>query len=178
MNRPIGVLSILGLLSIIVLALLMFTGVINFVNNFKYLVLLSSVFLTLFSLGWFVHHQELSRLLFVLVFILLAIPLIFPIMGLIEPDLLLELWKVFVGGSIFQIGTGIFTILGGFIKKGLNQSQKILSLLNYAVFLFLSSVLILNIESLMNVRVFVIVGGIASLLSVLLVITRKPTISL
>src|SRR5690554_5431969 len=166
MNRPIGLLSILGLLSIIVLALLMFTGVINFVNNFKYLVLLSSVFLTLFSLGWFVHHQELSRLLFVLVFIVLAIPLIFPIMGLIEPDLLLELWKVFVGGSIFQIG------------KGLNQSQKILSILNYAVFLFLSSVLILNIESLMNVRVFVIVGGIASLLSVLLVITRKPTISL
>src|SRR5690554_2223866 len=178
MNRPIGVLSILRLLSIIVLALLMFTGVINFVNNFKYLVLLSSVFLTLFSLGWFVHHQELSRLLFVLVFIVLAIPLIFPIMGLIEPDLLLELWKVFVGGSLFQIGTGIFAILGGFIKKGLNQSQKILSILNYAVFLFLSSVLILNIESLMNVRVFVIVGGIASLLSVLLVITRKPTISL
>lgn len=178
MNRPVGVLSVLSFVGIIILALLMLAGVINFLNNFKYLVVMTSLFLTLFSLGWFVHQQELPKPLFFLISILMVIPFLVSITGLVDADTLLNLWKVFVGGSIFQIGTGIYSLLGGFIKKGLNKSQKYLSVLNYIIFLFLTSIMVFDITALMNVSIYFVLGSLASFLSVLLVIFRKPTTSL
>jgi hypothetical protein len=178
MNRQVGILSVLSFVGILLLAFLMYFGVINFLNNFKYLVVLSSTFLTLFSLGWFIHQQELPRLIFILILLLLIVPFCIPIIGLANADYLNELWGVFVGGSILQIGTGIFALLGGFIKKGLNKSQKYASIINYAIFLFLTSILIFKITPLMNTSIFIIFGSLTSVLSVILVTTRKTTVSL
>ena len=178
MNRPVGILSVLSFVGIIILALLMVAGVVNFFNNFKYLVVLTSIFLTLFSLGWFVHQQELPKMPFTLIMALLILPFFIPILGLVNPEKFMNLWKIFIGGSIFQIGTGVYALLGGFIKKGLNKSQKYMSVFNYLIFLFLASILIFNITALMNDSLYIILGSIASLLSVLLVVTRKSTLSL
>jgi len=178
MNRSIAILSLLSFVGIIIASLLMIFGVINLLNNFKYLVVLSSIFLTLFSLGWFVHRQELPRLLFLLISLVLVLPFFIPLLGLVDSEYLTNLWKVFMGGSIFQIGTGIYALLGGFIKGGLNKSQVYASTLNYAIFLFLTSILIFDITALMNASIYIILGSIASVLSIILTVMRKPTLSL
>src|SRR5690554_3923825 len=178
MNRSIAILSLLSFVGIIIASLLMMFGVINLLNNFKYLVVLSSIFLTLFSLGWFVHRQELPRLLFLLISLVLVLPFFIPLLGLVDSEYLTNLWKVFMGGSIFQIGTGIYALLGGFIKGGLNKSQVYASTLNYAIFLFLTSILIFDITALMNASIYIILGSIASVLSIILTVMRKPTLSL
>ncbi|HLW29405.1 MAG TPA: hypothetical protein VKX29_01000 [Brumimicrobium sp.] len=178
MNRSFGLLSILSFVGVLILALLMVFGVINFLNNFKYLVVLSSTFLTFFSLGWFIRQQELPRILYLLILFLLISPLLIPISALKNVDVLTNLWKVFIGGSVFQIGTGIYAVLGGFIKRGIHRTQKYISIFNYIIFLLLTSILIFDITFLMNVNVYIVLGSLASLLSLLLVVTKKPTISL
>src|SRR5690554_8100613 len=99
MNRSFGLLSILSFVGVLILALLMVFGVINFLNNFKYLVVLSSTFLTFFSLGWFIRQQELPRILYLLILFLLISPLLIPISALKNVDVLTNLWKVFIGRS-------------------------------------------------------------------------------
>ncbi|HLV42403.1 MAG TPA: hypothetical protein VKY37_09000 [Brumimicrobium sp.] len=178
MNRKVGILSVLSFFGILLLILLMVIGAVNFLNNFKFLVVLSSVFLTLFSLGCFIHQQELPRIVFVFLLLLLTFPAFISLIGIVDPDYFSSVWEIFLGGSIFQIGTGIFALLGGFIKKGLHKSQRFMVVLNYTIYLLLTFLLISDIIAVMDINIYLILGALSSALSVFLMLTRKRTISL
>lgn len=178
MNRTFSTLSILSFLTLVIYSLLMVFGVLNPVIHLKYLLIVISLFLTFLSLGLFIHREEVSKLQFFLIIVLLILPVFTPLMGLISAEAYADYWKFFVGGMIFQIGTGIYALIGGFIKKGIASPLKTVAIINYTLFLFLAFVLFFDITFFMNGFVFIPVGSIASILSLLIVALRKPSMSL
>ncbi|PKR81542.1 hypothetical protein CW751_03180 [Brumimicrobium salinarum] len=178
MNRPIGILSLLSVIVLLILALLMIFGVINFISNFKFVSILAVGFITFFSLAWLVKRNELSKPIFVLLLLIILAPLFLPIIGLFNPDWLIEHWNFLSGGIIFQLGTGVFALMGGFIKKGMPKAQHLLGIINYLLFIFLSVILIFEVQTLLKPMLFYVCGGFISVLSILLIFIKRPTISL
>lgn len=178
MSKPFKVLSVLSLLTLSVFGLLLIFDVLNPFKNLKFLLVLFSLFFTFFSLGLFVHRQEVSKIQYFLFVILLILPVFTPLMGLISAEAISNYWKLFVGGMVFQMGTGIYALVGGFIKKGISPSLKILAVINYVLFLFLAFIMFFDITLLMEGIVFSSVGIIVSILSLLIVFLRKSTLSL
>jgi len=178
MNRSFSILSISSFMALVIYALLMVFEVLNPIIHLKYLVIFFSLFFTFISLGLFTYRQEVSKLQYLLFVILLILPVFTPLMSLISAEAYTAYWKLFVGGMIFQIGTGIYALLGGFIKKGISPGLKVLAFINYVLFLFLAFIYFFDITILMGGIVFGIVGGVVSFLSLMIVLLRKPTMSL
>ncbi len=178
MNRSFSILSIMSLLTLVIYSLLMVFEVLNPIIHVKFLVIVFSLFFTFLSLGLFLYRQEINRLRHTVIVILLILPVFTPLMGVISAEAYLDYWKLFIGGMIFQMGTGIYALLGGFVKNGISSSLKVIAIINYSLFLFLSAILFFDISVLMEGIVFVTIGIAVSLLSLLIVLLRKPTMSL
>lgn len=177
MNRTFSILSVLSFLALAIYSFLIVLGVLNPIIHFKFILVVFSLFFTFTSLGLFIHRQEVSKLQLIVLVFLLTLPVFTPLIGLFAPDAYTQFWKLFLGGMIFQIGTGVYAILGGFIRKGISSSLKIITVVNYVLFLFLAFIFLFDIILLMHRLIFGIVGGIASLLSLLILFLRKPTIN-
>ncbi|PWH86346.1 hypothetical protein DIT68_03655 [Brumimicrobium oceani] len=80
----------------------------------------------------------------------------------------LDYSNIVVGGMIFQIGTGVYALIGGFKKEYLTPLGKNFLRLNYALFLFLAVVTIFDIRFFMNGFVYIPTGAVVSLLTILL----------
>lgn len=178
MNRSFSILSIMSFLTLVIYSLLMVFEVLNPIIHVKFLVIVFSLFFTFLSLALFLYRQEINRLKHTVIIILLILPVFTPLMGMISAEAYLDYWKLFIGGMIFQMGTGIYALLGGFVKNGISSSLKVIAIINYSLFLFLSAILFFDISVLMEGIVFVTIGIAVSLLSLLIVLLRKPTMSL
>lgn len=176
MNRIFSLLSGISFLAIVVIAVLMAFGVINPINWLKYLVLFCSTFLTFFSLGTFIKRSALSKGGTILVALLLLIPCLVPLLAIYETEIITNFWKLFIGGSIFQIGTAIFVLMGGFIRKGSVHIYQILNILNYALFLILTLILVFNFVEILNRNLLLLFGGVLSVLSLFLVFFKRKVI--
>jgi hypothetical protein len=165
-------------LALAIYALLMVFQVLNPIIHLKYLLIVFSLFFTFLSLGLFTYRKKVNNFLYFIYIVLLVLPVFTPLLGLISADAYTQYWKLFAGGMIFQIGTGIYALSGGFVNDGIVSSLKALSILNYSLFLFLAVILFFDITLLMQGVVFSIVGGIVTLLSLLIIALRKPPISL
>lgn len=177
MSRVISILSGLSFLTILLVITLMSFGVIHPFNGVPYLVLSCSGFLTLFSLGLFVRRNKLPKLYSLLIGILLILPLIVPIIAVFNSEAITHFWKLFIGGSIFQIGTGIFILLGGYAYKGGALFYRVTNASNYIVFLLLSLILIFDVGALMNRYLFIVLGVLISFLSLLLLFIPRQRIA-
>lgn len=173
MNRLFGLLSGASFLAILAMIALVFFGVINPINWLEYIVLLCSAFLTFLSLGIFIRGGEISKSLKLLIVILLIWPCLPPLLGIFKAEFITVYWKMFIGGSIFQMGTAIFTLLGGFLRKKDVGIYQILNTFNYILFLLLALTLVFNLTELLSRSLLLIVGGILSVLSLFLVFFRR-----
>lgn len=173
MNRTFTFLSGLSFLAIIIMTVLIAFGVVNLINWVKYLVLFCSTFLTIFSIGIFILRSDLSKIFTILIIFFLILPWFAPLLGLFKAEYITNYWKLFIGGSIFQIGTGIFVILGGFIRKDRVGLYQVLNSINYAIFLLLAIVLILNLTRLISHNLLLTLGGVLSIMSLFLVFFKR-----
>lgn len=174
MNRSFSILSIMSFLALVIYSLLMFFDVLSLIIHLKYIVVILSLFFTVLSLGLFLENSETRKVWFYFILILLILPVFISFMSLVSAEVYSNYWKVFIGGTVFQIGTGIFSLVGGFVKNGKSPTLKISTLVNYGLFLLLALVLFLDLKFLLNGLFLITVGGIVSLLSLVLVVLRKP----
>lgn len=165
LNNIYRYLAILSSIGVALLILLMVFGAVNVLNNIKFLVAICTLFLTFASIHWTIKRNVLPRIYVGLLLLLLLFPLIVLLIGMLNPDSFPDLWRVFLGGSIFQIGTSIYALLDGFSRRKTSQIQKYLSKINYTLFLFLAFVSAFDITLLTNVNLFFVLGSLASLLS-------------
>lgn len=176
MNRLFILLGGVGFLTLILMIALVFSNVINPINWLKYLVLLCSISLTFISLGIFLRKSDLSTGFSILMMLLLILPFFAPLFGLFNTEYITDYWKLFIGGSIFQIGTGIFVLLGGFVRKDSRGLYRILNIFNYAAFLFIVLILVFNLTGLMDRGLFFILGVLLSVLSLFLVFFKREEV--
>jgi len=169
-------LSIMSFLTLVIYSLLMAFDVINPIVHLKYLIVVISFFFTSMSMGLFIFNSGANNLQNTLFIIVLILPVLIPLVGLLYSEAYASYWKLFIGGTIFQIGTGIYSVLGGFMKKSLTKTMRSLVVLNYFLFLVMSFNLIFDLSILSTTILYIIIGVTVSLLSLILVVVKKRVI--
>lgn len=176
MNKTVRVLSGVTFLAILAMVVLILFDVLHIINWVKYIILLSSVFLTFLSLGLFLRKNETTTALTLAIALLLILPCLLPLIALFQPEFITNYWEMFVGGCIFQIGTGIFTLSDGFRHKKKVGFYQVANNINYVLFLVFALVLIFNFSSFLNPSILFMFGAILSVLSLLLLFLRRKAI--
>lgn len=177
MNRTYSLLSIMSFLAVVSYSLLMFFDVLSPIIHLRYFILIISVFFTFLSLGLFSFNSEVNKFQYVLYFTVLILPVFIPLIGLFKSEVYSNFWRLFIGGTIFQIGTGIYAILGGFIKKSSTPTMKVLVTLNYFLFIVMAFSLIFNAVNFTRDIVVITSGAIVSLLSLILVLVKNQAVA-
>ncbi|WP_159038402.1 hypothetical protein [Brumimicrobium mesophilum] len=170
-------LSIISFLALVTYSLLMVFNVLNPILHLKYLIVLVSILFTLLSLGLFISNNEVRKISYFLFVIALILPASIPLIGLMAVEMYSDYWKLFIGGTIFQIGTGIYSILGGLMKGPLTPIKRFLVLFNYFLFTIMAFNSIFNANVLSQDMHYIVIGVIASVLSLILLLFKKPNLS-
>ncbi len=170
MNKTVRILSGVSFLAIVVLVGLVFFDVIHIINWVEYVVLFSSTFLTFLSLGLFLRKNETSKSITIVIALLLISPCLLPVIAIFQPAFITNYWELFVGGSVFQIGTAIFTLSDGFRRKKNIGFYQVVNGINYILFLLFAFVLVFKFSGFINYSFLLIIGISLSVLSLTLLL--------
>ncbi|MBW7868890.1 MAG: hypothetical protein H3C31_11245 [Brumimicrobium sp.] len=141
----------------------------SIILSLKYLITIISGILTIIVYGIFYNRQLENTRIKVILGLVLIFPFVIALSGLIYADIIMDYWSFLVGGSIFQLGTGVFLLT----KDGSRSKWRYFTLLNYGLMVFYAVLICLKVPQLYEPLVIIVFGSYISMSSILVLFMKE-----
>ncbi|MEX1190333.1 MAG: hypothetical protein WEA99_00075 [Brumimicrobium sp.] len=115
MKRILNVIILLSSLSLLTFLIFIFINKLYLFNFFPFIVLSFMFLLFAGVVKTFLLYNELHKLIRWVVVFLCVLPLIVPLVGLIDSYNIEKNWPLMFAGIIFQVGIGLLSVMGMFM---------------------------------------------------------------
>jgi hypothetical protein len=174
MKRLFLIWILFSLIASVVLITLVLIEPISIFTDLKYIILAVSSFVSAIALQNYTQSPIHQQLIHVLILTLLFLPIIIPLISIFNTRFITEYWEVLIAGTLFQMGTALFSNFNGFSK----DHPKLIGFfaqINYFLFILLAVLAVLNGVLAIQEFYFICIGVIVSLLSCILVFLKSTS---